>query len=318
MTWHLLAAALASVAGGAIANPAETADKTTQAPQTDHEVIALEQERYRRLTVPVTIQGQGPFRFLIDTGSQATVLSHDLADLLQLTERRTAILVAMASRMPIETVDVRDLTLGSRSFYIQTAPLLDAIHIGDADGILGLDSLQDQRVLIDFVNSEIAVADAEELGGNRGFEIVVKARRRLGQLIITRAMLDGVRTAVIVDTGAQGSVGNRELQRRLRNARVLGQSELTDVNGQQMTGSVMLARSLAIDNVQLTHVPIFFGDSPTFRSLKLDKEPALVLGIRELKMFRRVAIDFRKGQILFDLPRSVRRFDSMYGGRIGL
>ena len=29
------------------------------------------------MTVPVTIHGLGPFRFLIDTGAQATVLSLD-------------------------------------------------------------------------------------------------------------------------------------------------------------------------------------------------------------------------------------------------
>jgi hypothetical protein len=88
--------------------------------------------------------------------------------------------------VPVETASIEDVGLGSRSFYIRNAPVVEGVNIGGADGILGLDSLQDQRVLLDFVNEQIAIADAEDLGGNRGYEIVVKARRRLGQLIITR------------------------------------------------------------------------------------------------------------------------------------
>lgn len=59
------------------------------------------------------------------------------------------------------------------------------------DGILGLDSLQGKRVLMDFEAHTIAVADADALGGDRGFEIVVRARRMLGQLVITQAEIDG-------------------------------------------------------------------------------------------------------------------------------
>src|SRR5690606_6400621 len=119
-----------------------------------------------------------------------------LADRLQLFERNSAVLVGMASRRDVETTSIADVGLGSRRFFIQSAALVDGAHIGGADGILGVDSLQNQRVLLDFDKRQILVADAEELGGNRGFEIIVKARRRLGQLIITQARLEGIRVAV--------------------------------------------------------------------------------------------------------------------------
>src|SRR6185436_19597067 len=71
-------------------------------PISDVEVIDLQAERYRRMTVPVTIGGEGPFRFMLDTGAQATVVSRDLADRLMLNDRKPAILVGMASRRPVE------------------------------------------------------------------------------------------------------------------------------------------------------------------------------------------------------------------------
>ena len=45
-----------------------------------------------------------------------------------------------------------------------------------------------------------------------------------------------------------------------------------------------------------------FANSPTFHALDLSDEPALILGMSELKLFRRVAIDFKTRRVLFDLP----------------
>ena len=299
MSWHPIAAAavLATSLTGAAAQAPLPADPGV-------EVLAIERERFQRMTVSVTIQGQGPFDFMIDTGAQATVLSRALAERLQLNDRGRATLVGMASSKLVETTPIDDFTLGSRSFYIRQAPVVEGEHIGGADGILGLDSLQDQRVLLDFAKREIAVADAEQLGGNRGYEIVVKARERLGQLIITSARLDGVQVAVIVDTGAQGSVGNLALLDRLRRNRQLADTEMTDVNGHTLGGVVRVARQLKLGRANVQNFPILFADSRPFHAMGLAEEPALILGMSELKLFRRVAIDFKTRRVLFDLPRS--------------
>ena len=312
MSWHPIAAAaaLATSLTGATAQAPPQPDSTV-------DILEIERERYDRMTVPVTIQGQGPFDFLIDTGAQATVLSLALADELRLHDRDTATLVGMASSRTVETTPIDEFTLGSRSFYIREAALVEGANIGGADGILGLDSLQDQRVLIDFVNREIAIDDAKALGGNRGYEIIVKARQRLGQLIITHAVLDDVRVAVIVDTGAQGSVGNVARLKKFRRPRSQGSTAMTDVNGQVLQGEIKIARRLAMGRVTLSDFPILFADSPPFRSLGLADEPALILGMSELRAFRRVAVDFESRQILFDVPRDVRAFDSIHGRRIG-
>lgn len=308
MGWHHYLVVLGAVA-------MTTAEAEPQVPPSEVEVIELQRERFERLTVPVTIMGEGPFRFLIDTGAQATVVSRALADRLALTERAGATLVGMASSRRVETAVVPDLGLGSRLFTIRTAPLVEGTHIGDADGILGIDSLQDQRVLIDFANRRIAVADADTLGGNKGFDIVVRARERLGQLIIHRARVDGITTAIIVDTGAQGSIGNPALQARLRRANRRDDATITDVNGVQLTGEVRVVRRLEVDRMELSNVHLAFADSPTFRALGLDGRPAMVLGMAELRAFRRVAIDFSTSEILFDMPNDVHSQQAFLAGR---
>lgn len=313
MIWHPIAAAAVLTT-----TLASTSAAAPPPPDPQLEVIEIDRERYDRMTVPVTIQGQGPYDFLIDTGAQATVLSRALADELQLFERKTATLVGMASIQQVETTPIEDFTLGSRNFYIREAPVVEGAHIGEADGILGIDSLQDQRVLLDFAKRRIAVADAEQLGGNSGYEIVVKARERLGQMIITSARLDGIKVDVIVDTGAQSSIGNMALLERLRRNRKLADTEMTDINGVTMEGVVRVAERLDLGRASIQNFPILFADSRPFHTLGLADKPALVLGMAELKLFRRVAIDFKTRRVLFDLPRGVDLFDSMYGRRMGV
>lgn len=312
MNWLALASALALIgsAASATAQGEERVASTDPVPQAEPageipvvDTIEMQAERYRRLTVPVTIMGEGPFRFMVDTGAQATVLSTALAEQLQLFDRQDAMLVGMASRRLVQTTMVPDFSLGARSFTIRTAPIVEGAHIGGADGILGLDSLQDQRVLIDFEHGELSIADSAEGGHSGGYDIVVRARERLGQLIIHRAEIDGVRTSVIIDTGATGSIGNPVLQDRLRRRRVLTEDAvMTDVNGVEITGETRIVGRLEMGAMQIINIPVSFANSPTFPALGLDDEPALILGLSELRMFRRVAIDFRTRRVLFDMP----------------
>jgi predicted aspartyl protease len=312
MTWYYFLAALAAAAG-----INATVEQGAPPEMTDADVLAMERERYERMTVPVTIKGEGPFRFMIDTGAQATVLSTNLAEKLELTQRRRATLIGMASSRSVETTRIPQFGIGTRTLTITTAPLVDSENIGGADGILGLDGLQGQRVLLDFVKQRMLVAEAGELGGNRGYEIIVRARRNLGQIIIANASLDDVKTAVIIDTGAQASVGNMALLQRLRRSRASGENTMTDINGEELKGQVRIGEKLSIGEMDLTNVPILFADTPPFSALGFADQPALVLGMNELKLFRRVAIDFDKRQVLFDLPRGIRRQDATIGAIIG-
>lgn len=322
MRWAFLAIG-SLLASPALANPGapqapaalQNPDEAAPAPLSESELFELETERYRRLTVPVTIGDHGPFRFMIDTGAQVTVLSRELADQLALTQRTPAMLVAMASTRVVETTRVPEITLGRRAFSVPGAAILEGANIGDADGILGLDSLQHQRVLIDFERGLLQVADADDLGGNRGFDIMVRARYELGQLIIHRARIDGVRVAVIIDTGAQGSIGNLALERRLSRSPTHGEQVLTDVNGVQLQSELRLARNLEMGRASIDKVALAFTDSPTFAKLGLIDEPAMVLGMSELRLFKRVAIDFATREVLFALPRSTNLAQTEIFGR---
>lgn len=274
-----------------------------------HDVIAGRNDGYDRMTVPVIIGENGTFHFVIDTGSQRTALSNELARRLAIPLLEKRRITGLVGTELADTAMLDELALGVRAFYDLPVLLFAAQHIG-ADGIVGTDSLQQQRVLIDFAANRMTVSDAQSQGGNAGFEIVVTARRRDGQLIVTDAMIDGVKTAIVIDTGSSTSVGNRALQRALRHRGTTGQGTLLSVTGQEVTVDIAFAKSLDIGGISISNPLIAYSDGPVFAALKLDRRPAMMLGMRELRLFRRVAIDFSKRKVLFDIPKVNKAGDS--------
>ncbi|HSG35153.1 MAG TPA: aspartyl protease family protein [Sphingomonadaceae bacterium] len=297
------------------AAPAATQDINEAIDDIEIEVLDLDREKHNRLTLPVLIDGQGPFDMVVDTGAESTIVTRALATRLGLTDLRPATLVGMASRREIEVAQVMEFTLGKSVFDIETVPVIDDGNVGSADGILGIDSLQGRRVLFDFEDRTISVTSGEDRGSRAGFEIVVKARKELGQLIITDARVNGIKTNVIVSTGAEGSVGNLALKNRLR-GRQVGSAQMTDVNGVEESSELTLVRDLEIGRGRISNFPIAFVDSPTFEALGIGDEPAMVLGIGELRLFDRVAIDFEDNRVMFDLPRGPRWIETVQASRL--
>ena len=306
--WYLAASAPLALLS-ALPRPAGQI-AATQGATTD--IIKAVRDSSDRLTVPVRIGKNGPYDFLIDTGAERTVLARGLAERLGLVPNGRATLVGVAGSLAVDLVDVAEVRLGSRSFYDLSAPLLEGSHIG-ADGIIGLDGLRNRRVLIDFKRNLIAVDDAKQLGGNRGFEIVVRARLRGDQLIMTNALVDGIKTDVVIDTGSQSTIGNRALQRAMARRRAPEKTSLTSVTGQSIAADLVFARRVTIGNLDFTDLAIIFADAPPFERLNLAEKPALLLGMGQLRAFRRVAIDFHERKILFDLPPEIE----MTGSRLG-
>lgn len=273
------------------------------------DVIATRTDIQLRMTVPVHIGEAGPFRFMIDTGAQNTVLGETLADRLKLREGKSVTLSGLAGIRTVRTVTVDELVLGKRSYYSLIAPLLEERNIG-ADGIVGVDSLQGQRVLIDFRANTMTIDDKRNFGKDDGYDIVVVARRKSGQLIMTDARIDGVNVNVVIDTGAEGSIGNLALLQAMgKRGAALTQTILTSVTGQETPAQLAYARRLTIHGMEIQNVAVAFADAPPFRSLGLDKRPALFLGMRELRVFRRIAIDFPSRRVFFQIPSDLRQAD---------
>jgi len=284
------------------ATPAPITGPAQPGAEPQGDMVQGDTDAHARMTIAVDVHGTGPYRFLIDTGSQRTVVSTALAGTLKLAQGPQVRVVGIAGAHDVATAQVESITIGPRAFYGLTVPLLERANMG-ADGILGTDSLQHQRVLLDFARNTITIGNLAETGGGRGFEIVVRAKERSGRLIMTDALIDGVRTDVVIDTGASGTIGNRALQEALakkpRQAMLKG--AVSSVTGQELAVDLGVADKLELGGIGVSNVVIAYADAPAFSELKLSRKPAIFLGMRELRAFKRVAIDFTKRKVSFDL-----------------
>jgi predicted aspartyl protease len=274
-------------------------DSTTQA--TD---LRFKGDGYDRMTVPVRIGGHGPYRFLIDTGADRTAISSDLARQLRLGDRKGTTLHSVTGKSQIETANVPMIDITARQVRNVDAALLNSDHMG-ADGILGLDSLRSQRVLFDFRKQTLTIVPADTHVRDGKDTIVVTAKVRNGRLILSKANADDVPLTLVVDTGAQVSIGNMKLRKKLRRGgRVKrnGQVELVSVTGEKIMGEYTIVRTLEVGGIKLKNMPIVFADSHAFRRLGLDDKPALLLGMNALRSFDRVSIDFARRKLKVVLP----------------
>jgi predicted aspartyl protease len=273
-------------------------DGTTQA--TD---LRFKRDAYDRMTVPVLVGGYGPYRFLIDTGADRTAISSTLARQLRLEGRKDVKLHSVTGVSQIETTRVPMLDMTAKQVRNIDAALLEAENMG-ADGILGLDSLRSQRVLFDFKKQMLTVVPAEARVKEDRDTIVVTAKVRNGRLILSQASAEGTPVTLVVDTGAQVSIGNAALLRKLNRGSVkrTGPITLHSVTGDQLTGEYMIVRRLTIGGITLKDLPIVFADSHAFRRLGLDSKPALFLGMNALRGFDKVSIDFYRKKLKVVLP----------------
>lgn len=259
-----------------------------------------------RVTIPISIDGKGPWNFIIDTGSQRTVVARDLARQLALPSRETVTIISMTGRSEAGTVAVPNLAFGGGTVDDIVAPVLEGEHLG-APGLLGLDSLHAKRVTLNFRTGrmEIASSNARRAARVDPGTIVVEARRKRGQLILLDSEVNGMRVNIMLDTGTNYSIGNLALRDKLmtrKRSPELFDTTLTSVTGGKLTGQVASIKSVRMGRVNLVQVPVLFADASPFAELGMQDKPALLLGISALRIFDRVAIDFGRGKVDFLLP----------------
>jgi predicted aspartyl protease len=277
-------------------------DETTQTQD-----IRFKNQRDDRMTVPVKLSGTGPFQFLVDTGADRTAISSQLAARLGLSKGDNANVHTIAGISTVSTATVPDLELMRTPQKIVDAPVLDREAMG-ADGIIGVDSLRSQRVEFDFPAQTLSIVPS----ATRDFHdepgtIVVQAARRNGRLVVTDAVANGHSLTVVIDTGAQLSIGNEALREQLAGHNLVDPAQkvqLESVTGDLLNGDYMFVRELEIGGLTLKNLAIVFADAHTFKELKLDRKPALLLGMNAIRAFKKVSIDFASRKFRVVLPES--------------
>ena len=257
-----------------------------------------------RLSVDVQVNGRGPYKFIVDSGADTSAVGLNIARNLQLPVGSPVILNGMTARNIVDRVKVDELTVGPSTIRNLELPALREFDLG-GDGMIGIDALVRQRLMMDFEKKLIKVEDARVPEMFLPGAIVITARRQRGQLILTHVTAAGLPLDAIIDTGSEVTIGNLALRDKLirGNSRKFQTVKVTGVTGATMDIQLATIGELKLGPVTLRNVPMAFADVPPFKMFGLQEEPALMLGTDILETFQRVSLDFRARKVRFQLRR---------------
>lgn len=301
-------AALGLLAAGALPAGALAQTASIEAPDEDAAPTKLDTgwSQNQHMMAPVSINGQGPFSFLLDTGANVSCVSNRLLDRLALISRETARVhtVVGVRQRPIVVLD--HLQIGPRNRRNVRAPALP-LKGTDVDGVLGVDWLKGQRLVLDFKQQKMEITRSRSDESHPGRIVVVPARRRHGQLTIVDADLGGKRISAIIDSGAQGTLCNTKLRDLVRaQEERSGKRQppqfvrMETVAGESFIGESVFLPFLRLGGLQLGNVPVTHADMHVFDIWGLKDSPALVLGMDLLNQFEQVSLDFGRSAVRFD------------------
>ncbi|MEM1053009.1 MAG: aspartyl protease family protein [Pseudomonadota bacterium] len=258
-----------------------------------------------RMTVQVDINGTGPHRFVVDSGADTSVIGQKLAAKLDLPEAGPVLLHSMTESTMVDRAQVETLKLGPSTITDLELPVLKEAFIG-GDGMIGLDALVEQRLMLDFDKRVITVEDRYEepvsFGRN---EIIVTGRLQRGQLILTEVTAQGHEVDAIIDTGTEVTIGNLALKEELirRSKRGNQTFEIFGVTGASAEIEFAIVRRLQMGPITFSNVPIAFADVPPFEVFGINDKPSLLLGTDLMETFRRVSLDFAERKVRFQLKK---------------
>jgi predicted aspartyl protease len=261
-------------------------------------------DKYTRMVAPVTLNGMGPFNFMVDTGANRSCISKAVADTLNLPEGPMISLHTVVATKLRASVKVDRLQVGLRSQRNVNIPVVP-ISKNEADGVLGVDWLKGRRLVLDFKGKGLEIiAPKTEL--STASRVVVPAQRRSGQLTMIDADMNGRPISAMIDSGSEISIGNAALRNLLPPPSASDRSLMREVHlstlvGERFTGQMGYLPFMRLGGLNLGNVPVVFAESHVFSLWGLKTKPAIILGMDLLTQFNAVALDFGRSTVRFDI-----------------
>lgn len=244
------------------------------------------------------IDGTGPYRFLVDTGANYSMISPVLARQLKLTPRAGALVqvtgITGAEQLP--WVPVTSLKVGSFALHHLRIPISDSRVMNGLDGILGLAGFPAERIAVDFRHNTVWIGHSH--GGGAWGYLSIPARRTPGGLLMIQARIGDVPVEAVIDTGSPRTLGNEALHRALlRDAKMKNNARIYGVTSQVSNGDMTGAPTVYLGPAAIGHLDIVYGNVSIFKVWHLERQPAVVIGMDVLGTVSALVLDYRRARV---------------------
>jgi hypothetical protein len=263
-----------------------------QARSIGEDVVAFALDEHGAVIVPVFIDGIGPFRFVLDTGSSGSSVSESFATRFRARAVAKAVIGTAGGRTVRAIVQLPGIAVGSAAADSLLASVLpdDVFRaVGRRlDGILGQDFLAPHNYTLDYQNATLTWHAGT--GHKRGTRFTLV--KRGAQVLVELPQDRGRIVRMVPDSGADGFVLFTEQQKTPVDVdAVAGIVTLDSLAGRLQVRPVSV-RELRLGNLTLRNQPAVAVERRDAASQEGD-------GLLPLHHFRRVTFD-AAGYVVFE------------------
>lgn len=262
-------------------------------------VAPTRRDRIGRIWAPVFINGQGPFRLVLDTGASRSVVTAGVASSLGIALDQSApvMLRGVTGSAEVPTIRVDSLTMGDLTLRPATLPIV-VDPLGGAEGILGTEGLKDKRIYIDFRHDLITIMRSHSQRAASDFITIPILRSPLG-LIVFKAHVDGVPVKAILDTGGQVTIGNWAMRNALLHHERSGAraEKIVGVTNDEQGGESYATPPIQFGSIRIQGARVTYGDMRIFDHWNLNEEPVVLIGMDAIGLLDTVIIDYRRHEL---------------------
>jgi len=263
--------------------------------------VATRDDRIGRIVVPVSINGQGVFHLMLDTGATHSVLTYAAAARLgmNVTEAPTSMVQGVVGRVAAPVIKVDRLQAGSLKLQHMQMAVMDGVVVAGLDGILGIGRLNNMVLTADFMKDRVTIRKSSTQHAD-DYDTVLKFDVVANHLMVVDGMAGRVPVRAVIDTGGLRTLGNLALLKAMTKPRDGGsgsQLDITDVTESSKNGSALFLPSILLGEIEVANATIVCSDFDVFHAWRLDKRPSLLIGMDVLGQLAEVSIDYRRKEL---------------------
>jgi len=176
------------------------------------------------ILLPVQVNGDGPFEFILDTGAGTSLLSSDLAKKLKIKIISTKEGQSAGGKISVSLAKVDSLAVGQAKLDDVDVGIVDLTHIGNTigtkiDGDVGYNFLKHFRITIDYHDCEIRLDEPrriQRLGRSSKAEVPMRLASLAKPLLLVNVHANGHGPfQFAIDTGTSTTAIAPELAQQL-------------------------------------------------------------------------------------------------------
>jgi hypothetical protein len=278
-------------------SPAEQLEEVLVQTTEPRYVAPTRRDRIGRIWAPVLIDGKGPYRLVLDTGANRSAITARAAQSLGGAPVAKVLVTGFTGSAIVPTLHVSRLEVGELLLGPTDLPVLSDVF-GGAQGVLGIEGLANKRIYADFTHDRLEIVRSHGEHARHDFTVVPLSQTDNG-LLVADVRVGHVRAKAIIDTGAEGTVGNLALRNALmrHSPKNATREEVIGVTLDTQTGDYLPAPDIDFGSLQVKGARIVFGDMYLFQHWKRTDEPTLTIGMDLLGSFDVLIIDYHRHEL---------------------